>query len=154
MTMMEGKYLHSFVMITVFVVAAAVAAAALPNGFQHTRNSLEHQRNLSNSYAKDFIFNATSSEDGDVDTEYVEEYIEDDPALPPPQPPPNIKKEKLLYTKEITIKQGRIKGIVRNFHPQTGLKDVHQYLGIPYAEAPVGSRRFMPPGEFNFLCLL
>ncbi|XP_061386414.1 uncharacterized protein LOC133321337 [Musca vetustissima] len=37
-------------------------------------------------------------------------------------------------------------GIRRNFHPSAGIRDVDQYLGIPYAEAPVGSRRFMPPG--------
>lgn len=131
-----AKYLHSFPMI--FIVLAVArdcfvdgAAAAAANAFQHPRNSLETQRNLSNSLA----------EDG-----YVENYIQDDPA-PPPQPPPNIRKEKLMYTKEISIKQGRIKGIIRNFHPQTGLKDVDQYLGIPYAEAPIGSRRFMPPGK-------
>lgn len=121
--------MHSFVMICiVFVVAVDCFAAAAPNGIQHARNSLEPQRNLSN------------SEDG---------YVEDDPASPP-QPPPNIKREKLLYTKEISIKQGRIKGIIRNFHPQTGLKDVDQYLGIPYAEAPIGTRRFMPPGKLLY----
>ncbi|EAT45587.1 AAEL003129-PA [Aedes aegypti] len=49
------------------------------------------------------------------------------------------------YTREVAVKQGRIKGIVRVMHPQSGLKSVDQYLGIPYAEAPVGSRRFMPP---------
>lgn len=50
------------------------------------------------------------------------------------------------YTREVAVKQGRLKGIVRVMHPQSGLKNVDQYLGIPYAEAPVGSRRFMPPG--------
>ncbi|XP_055539107.1 uncharacterized protein LOC129726440 [Wyeomyia smithii] len=50
------------------------------------------------------------------------------------------------YTREVAVKQGRIKGVVRVMHPQSGLKNVDQYLGIPYAEAPVGSRRFMPPG--------
>ncbi|XP_075145132.1 neuroligin 1 [Haematobia irritans] len=58
----------------------------------------------------------------------------------------HIVPEKLQYTEEITIKQGRLMGIRRNFHPSAGIRDVDQYLGIPYAEAPVGSRRFMPPG--------
>lgn len=51
-----------------------------------------------------------------------------------------------LYTREVLIKQGRLKGIVRVMHPQSGLKNVEQYLGIPYAEAPIGNKRFMPPG--------
>lgn len=51
-----------------------------------------------------------------------------------------------LYTREVLIKQGRLKGVIRVMHPQSGLKDVEQYLGIPYAEAPIGNKRFMPPG--------
>lgn len=50
------------------------------------------------------------------------------------------------FTKEISIKQGRLKGIVRSMDPRTGLKNVRQYLGIPYAAAPIGNGRFMPPG--------
>lgn len=52
----------------------------------------------------------------------------------------------LPETREIAVKQGRLKGAVRIMHPQSGLKNVDQFLGIPYAEAPIGSRRFMPPG--------
>lgn len=54
----------------------------------------------------------------------------------------------LQFTKEILIKQGRIKGYIRSMHSQTGLKNVRQYLGIPYAAAPVGNGRFMPPGDY------
>ncbi|XP_055317248.1 uncharacterized protein LOC129576332 [Sitodiplosis mosellana] len=50
------------------------------------------------------------------------------------------------FTREVQIKQGRLKGLVRAMHPQTGLKNVRQYLGIPYAAAPIGNGRFMPPG--------
>lgn len=50
------------------------------------------------------------------------------------------------YTREITIKQGRLRGIVRPMAVLSGLRTVRQFLGIPYAAAPVGSGRFMPPG--------
>lgn len=53
------------------------------------------------------------------------------------------------YTREMIIKQGRLKGIIRRMPAGTGLRDVDQYLGIPYASAPVGNGRFMPPGELN-----
>lgn len=33
------------------------------------------------------------------------------------------------YTKEVVIKQGRLKGLVRRMHAQTGLRNVDQYLG-------------------------
>lgn len=52
----------------------------------------------------------------------------------------------IQFTKEIVIKQGRLKGLIRSMHPQTGLKNVRQYWGIPYAAAPIGNGRFMPPG--------
>lgn len=49
-------------------------------------------------------------------------------------------------TREVALKQGRLKGLVRAMHPMSGLRNVDQFLGIPYAEAPVGHLRFMPPG--------
>jgi Carboxylesterase family len=49
------------------------------------------------------------------------------------------------YTREVHIKQGQIVGTVREMSAQMRLKNVDQFLGIPYAEAPVDSRRFMPP---------
>lgn len=33
------------------------------------------------------------------------------------------------YTKEVNIKQGRLKGMVRRMHAQSGLRNVDQYLG-------------------------
>lgn len=51
------------------------------------------------------------------------------------------------FTREITIKQGRIKGIVRAMYRDSGIRDVDQFLGLPYAESPVGNKRFMPPGK-------
>lgn len=55
--------------------------------------------------------------------------------------------DSVLYTKEVHIRQGPLKGIVRAMHAQSGLKSVDQYLGIPYAAPPTGSGRFMPPGN-------
>lgn len=34
------------------------------------------------------------------------------------------------YTKEVVIKQGRLKGLVRRMHAQSGLRNVDQYLGL------------------------
>lgn len=51
------------------------------------------------------------------------------------------------FTREITIKQGRVKGIVRAMYRDSGIRDVDQFLGLPYAESPVGNKRFMPPGK-------
>lgn len=53
----------------------------------------------------------------------------------------------MVLTKEILVKQGKLRGFVRFMHAQTGLRDVDQYLGIPYAAPPTGNGRFMPPGE-------
>lgn len=64
---------------------------------------------------------------------------------------PNREEFNVEYTKEVIIKQGRLKGMVRRMHTQSGLKNVDQYLGIPYAAAPVGNGRFMPPGTYNTL---
>ena len=50
-------------------------------------------------------------------------------------------------TREVHVKQGRLTGIVREMHSQSRLKNVDQFLGIPFAEAPVDSRRFMPPSS-------
>lgn len=65
------------------------------------------------------------------------------------QRPPN-----LVLTKEITIKQGQLKGYVRVMHSQSGLRNVDQYLGIPYAAPPIGNGRFMAPGMYSSFLLM
>lgn len=62
----------------------------------------------------------------------------------------NVQLPNIQFTREVHIKQGPIKGLIRTMHPQTGLKNVRQYLGIPYAAAPIGNGRFMPPGLLPF----
>lgn len=51
------------------------------------------------------------------------------------------------YTREISIKQGKLHGIVWRPKQNKLLNPVEQYLGIPYAAPPVGPMRFMPPGS-------
>lgn len=63
--------------------------------------------------------------------------------------PPDV-----VLTKEVSVKQGKLRGVVRTMHAQSGLRDVDQYLGIPYAAAPTGSGRFMPPGNQKYFCYL
>lgn len=60
---------------------------------------------------------------------------------------PSHRDDNVQYTKEMHVRQGAIKGIVRTMHAQSGLNNVDQYLGIPYAASPTGSGRFMPPGK-------
>ena len=51
-------------------------------------------------------------------------------------------------TREVWLpKQGRITGVVKEMHLQSRMKNVDQFLGVPYASPPVGSRRFMPPSS-------
>lgn len=66
----------------------------------------------------------------------------------PKKRPGNSQQQNWQFTKEVLIKQGRVKGVIRPMHPHTGLRSVRQYLGIPYAAAPIGNGRFMPPGLF------
>lgn len=49
------------------------------------------------------------------------------------------------FTRNITLKQGSLKGIVVRTRLRNGYVPVEQYLGIPYAAPPVGHLRFMPP---------
>uniref|UniRef100_A0A1B0GQE1 Carboxylesterase type B domain-containing protein n=1 Tax=Phlebotomus papatasi TaxID=29031 RepID=A0A1B0GQE1_PHLPP len=52
----------------------------------------------------------------------------------------------ITLTRQIAIKQGILRGVVRHMHPHSGLRDVDQFLGVPYAEPPINNKRFMPPG--------
>lgn len=51
-----------------------------------------------------------------------------------------------ILTREIHIKQGSLRGVIREFKNKN-LKNVETFLGVPYAAPPVKSLRFMPPGS-------
>ncbi|XP_044730067.1 uncharacterized protein LOC123293346 isoform X1 [Chrysoperla carnea] len=64
----------------------------------------------------------------------------------------NVESQQQL-TREIHITQGTLQGVIVEPYPesslhhnQNDLPKVERYLGIPYAAAPVGGLRFMPPG--------
>lgn len=51
------------------------------------------------------------------------------------------------YTREVQIKQGKVKGLIVEPRWNHALAGVEQYLGLPYAAPPIGEMRFMPPGS-------
>lgn len=50
-------------------------------------------------------------------------------------------------TREYHLRQGAIRGLIVKPTRQYDLQAVEMFLGIPYAAAPTGSFRFMPPGN-------
>nr|XP_033321217.1 uncharacterized protein LOC117217606 [Megalopta genalis] len=54
----------------------------------------------------------------------------------PPEPRP---------TREVRVKQGHLRGIVVQPRTNHDLQAVDVFLGVPYAESPIGSLRFSPP---------
>ncbi|CAK9809235.1 Neuroligin 4-like [Anthophora plagiata] len=48
-------------------------------------------------------------------------------------------------TREVRVKQGRLRGFVVQPKTNHDLQPVDVFLGVPYAEPPVGSLRFSPP---------
>ncbi|XP_076221882.1 uncharacterized protein LOC116429173 isoform X2 [Nomia melanderi] len=48
-------------------------------------------------------------------------------------------------TREVRVKQGRLRGMVVQPRSNHDLQPVDVFLGVPYAEPPVGSLRFSPP---------
>lgn len=51
------------------------------------------------------------------------------------------------YTREVHIKQGVLRGLIVDSRWNHVVGSAEQYLGLPYAGAPVGEMRFMPPGS-------
>lgn len=58
--------------------------------------------------------------------------------------------EGVTPTRIVRLKQGLVQGTIIEAKMQHALPGVERYLGLPYAAAPVGGLRFMPPGELNF----
>ncbi|XP_018572310.1 neuroligin-4, X-linked-like, partial [Anoplophora glabripennis] len=51
-----------------------------------------------------------------------------------------------VYTRNITLRQGTLRGVVHGPKMNRDLPLVEVYRGIPYAAPPIGELRFMPPG--------
>jgi neuroligin len=50
-------------------------------------------------------------------------------------------------TREYHLRQGALRGLIVKPSRHYDLQPIEMFLGIPYAAAPIGSLRFMPPGN-------
>nr|XP_026484815.1 uncharacterized protein LOC113392541 [Vanessa tameamea] len=57
----------------------------------------------------------------------------------------NFPKDEKRLTREYHLRQGALRGLIVKPGKQYDLQPVEMFLGIPYAAAPVGHLRFMPP---------
>lgn len=118
---------------------------------------VDNLRNVDDNVIEDTIVDMQNDQpDRHFRTPYSYGSVRRQPLPPPPAMQQHMRREELniVLTKEVLIKQGLLKGMVRVMHDQSGLKNVDQYLGIPYAAAPVGNGRFMPPGMYSIYILI
>uniref|UniRef100_A0A1B6C6P7 Carboxylesterase type B domain-containing protein n=1 Tax=Clastoptera arizonana TaxID=38151 RepID=A0A1B6C6P7_9HEMI len=64
--------------------------------------------------------------------------------LPRDLPPGRVIIDK---TRIIETKEGKLQGLVVQIEHNPNLRPVDTFLGVPYAAAPTGNQRFMPPGS-------
>ncbi|CAH2099404.1 unnamed protein product [Euphydryas editha] len=57
----------------------------------------------------------------------------------------NFPTDEKRLTREYHLRQGALRGLIVKPGKQYDLQPVEMFLGIPYAAAPVGHLRFMPP---------
>lgn len=59
----------------------------------------------------------------------------------------NFPNDEKRLTREYHLRQGALRGLIVKPGKQYDLQPVEMFLGIPYAAAPIGHLRFMPPGD-------
>lgn len=143
----NGKHVKSAIVGT--VMASTTATAAKPTN-EVNENSSDVLLKRANVLPKARRRSANDDDDGYV-MEDMNLMQQDQPYSPyrrhhPFQMQKDLPQQNWQLTDAVLIKQGHLKGVVRPMHPHTGLRNVNQYLGIPYAAPPIGNGRFMPPG--------